>query len=159
MNVNVASSESLEDESSKKSFYIGKKILPDHLFYPIFMTTDRIRLFLSDQNERIFVQIDYGIKRLETAKELLSQDKKTLALTTLSKGHRYLVDATEEYLLENKNQIVLDYLKQALLRQKNEFLQIKDQFTDNQRVTIDKILIENQIYQDKLDSTLILQQI
>jgi len=85
----------LELHREEKTFYFDRTILPDNVFYPILMAVDRLELELSNDEEKVVLQMDYAVKRLEAAKILLQQGKTELALVTLGKAHQYLLSANE----------------------------------------------------------------
>jgi hypothetical protein len=145
-NVNPVSSEGVDRANNNKTFYFSKTILPDNLLYPAFRIIDRVKIITAEKNEKIFLRINYGLKRLETSQILLSQNKNKLALITLSKSHHYLIQATEQYLKQKPNQLILDHLETALFYQRTTFNDIKDQFDDADRAKLDKIIQENEVY-------------
>lgn len=151
INANPVSSEELNCQNEKRTFYLSKNILPDNLLYPLFRVSDRLKLITADKDEKIFLRVSYGLERLQTAQELLSQNKNKLALVTLSKGHHYLIQATEQYLKQKPNQLITNRLETTLLHQRTVFFEIKDEFDDGDRAKIDKIIQENEVYLKKVN--------
>lgn len=151
INANPISSEGLNC-NNKKTFYLSENILPDNIIYPLFRITDRLKLVTAQENDQIFLRIEYGLKRLETGQQLLEQEKKQLAFITFSKGHHYLLQATDQYLKkQEKQELIAKRLEDALLYQRTIFFNIKDNFSDAHRARIDKIIQENEIYLKKIN--------
>ena len=69
--------------ATQRQFYLSTNILPDHLFYPILMTVDRVQLQLTPSPDRLWLQAEYGWRRLDYTYKLLQKGETSLALTTL----------------------------------------------------------------------------
>lgn len=86
------------DKVSKKQFYFGEKVLPDHVLYPILMVIDRGLLAITTGESRIFLRIRLAQDRMVSAQKLLEKDEELLALSTLTKSQKYLILAAQEFL-------------------------------------------------------------
>mgnify|MGYP001224301662 CR=1 FL=1 len=77
----------------QRTFYSDEQILPDHISYPVLMVLDRVRLEVATPIERVYLQTEYANRRLIYAQALLEKGNADLALTTLTKGQKYLLYA------------------------------------------------------------------
>lgn len=78
-----------------RRFYWSKEILPDHTLYPLVMGVDRLRLMQAPAAARPALTISSAQRRLESARALLAKDETLIALDTLVKGQKYLLEALE----------------------------------------------------------------
>jgi hypothetical protein len=138
-----------QHSASESEFYFGK-VDPDHVFYPVLMAVDRVHLETATNNERIFIEIQYSNDRLESALNLLEKEKQDLAVTTLTKGEKYLHQAVSEAHELDSSQSVQERIKKALEYHSRKLKEIKPQLTDANRATIDMIIKENEILADSL---------
>ena len=90
--------DSNEQRVSSKSLYFGKRILPDHIFYPLLMIVDKSLLIVSTGESEVFLRIRLAQDRMITANNLLKKGDEVRALSTLTKSQKYLILATHDYL-------------------------------------------------------------
>lgn len=86
------------DKVSIKRFYIGEKVLPDHVLYPVLMLIDRGLLSLSGGEARVFLRIRLAQDRMISAQKLLEKQAEPLALSTLTKSQKYVILAAQEFI-------------------------------------------------------------
>lgn len=77
----------------QRTLYTDEQILPDHVSYPVLMVLDRVRLEIATPIERVYLQTEYANRRLIYAQALLEKGNADLAVTTLTKGQKYLLYA------------------------------------------------------------------
>lgn len=87
----------------ERQVYFDRKILPDHLFYPVLMIMDKIKLDAADPETKVLLKVDYAEKRLAAAKTLFVQGKNDLAFVTTGKAHQYLLQANREVVTDRKS--------------------------------------------------------
>lgn len=131
----------LELHREEKTFYFDRTILPDNVFYPILMAVDRLELELSNDEEKVVLQMDYAVKRLEAAKILLQQGKTELALVTLGKAHQYLLSANEAVREMEKQGKYLPFAVGLNKQFQTEYEHMSTQVSDIQSNQI-KVMIE-----------------
>ena len=94
-----AASQALSSEQSSpmssRRLYFASNILPDHVLYPVFMSFDRIKLETATPEERLYLSVVYALRRYEHAVELIEKGEPQLAQGTLTKSHKYLLEAAE----------------------------------------------------------------
>ncbi|MBP7740614.1 hypothetical protein KA089_00330 [Candidatus Woesebacteria bacterium] len=83
---------------SEKKFYLGERILPDHVLYPALMVADSLILKSSFGNNRIYVKIRLSQDRLRSSQLLLAKNEEMLALSTMTKSQKYLITAAQDFL-------------------------------------------------------------
>ena len=140
--------------ASHMQLYLADNILPDHLLYPVFMASDRVKLELATPEEKIYLMINYAGRRLFYAKQLIGKDKKDLALTTLTKSQKYLNAAAQmafESDLSNaqKKQIVSEvgsYTK--------EVRSLFDYFDTHDKAVLEGLCNESLIWQEKITESI-----
>ncbi len=100
---------------SERKFYVGERILPDHVLYPLLMVADKIILNVSSGNRKIYVKIRLADDRLYSAIKLLEKNQESLALSTMTKSQKYLITASQDFLgSKTKSEIVRKDLLIAL---------------------------------------------
>lgn len=151
-NSQVLSSSS--EVSTNKEFYLGQTILPDHVAYPVLMAVDRAKLEMASDSERVYTEIEYARRRFEYAQALLDKGDVPLALTTLTKAEKYLIQAahTAFELPNGDNQRL--YALKSLYYYDQKLEEVKPAFTDADRAQIDQLQQEIQALQLQLDSQL-----
>ncbi|MBU0578466.1 hypothetical protein KKE34_03855 [Patescibacteria group bacterium] len=103
---------SLELQASQRQFYLNNTILPDHIIYPFLMVIDKVQLEVTPFPKRLWLQAEYGWRRLDYANQLLEKDNQVLALTALTKSQKYFLNATQETLdAETTNEVKIMMLK------------------------------------------------
>lgn len=98
MAVSLASASRAESKDtspiSTRRLYFNQEILPDHLLYPVAMVGDRARLVVAtDVDERAQLQVLYAERRLDSAHKLIEKGESDLAITTLTKAQKYMLQA------------------------------------------------------------------
>lgn len=91
----------IDEKVSSKKLYFSKRILPDHLFYPLLMIVDRGLLIISSDEAKIFLRIRLAQDRMISSQNLLKKGEEPLALSTLTKSQKYLILAANSYLSNN----------------------------------------------------------
>lgn len=86
------------DKESERKFYVSKRILPDHILYPVLMAIDKGLLMVATGESEIFLRIRLAQDRMLSAQALLQKGEETLALSTLTKSQKYLIIATQQFL-------------------------------------------------------------
>ncbi|MCB9813365.1 MAG: hypothetical protein H6772_03085 [Pseudomonadales bacterium] len=128
---------------SERKFYVGKTILPDHVLYPILMVADRIILQSSFGNRKIYVQMRLADDRLYSSKVLINNDQEELALSTMTKAQKYLINAAQEFLnSDNQQESVKKDLLRSLENNSRELKKCKDNFERVDTSPIESLLVE-----------------
>lgn len=106
---------SYEDTAtSRKRFYIGQTILPDHTAYPLVAAVDQILLLVAPSQKKISLKLTYGQIRMDYAQALMAKDEPSLTHTALTKSQKYLSSAALQVLEDD----FANYdLKQEVARQ------------------------------------------
>ena len=138
--VQIASADNVS--ASQKRLYFNREVLPDHVFYPVLMAIDRSRLEAAHPVEKIYLQIEYANRRLFYAAELLETGKSDLALTTLTKAEKYMLQAAREAQSSETPLEVRQFASKALEVHIRETIAMKNSFSDEQRVVLDPLLVE-----------------
>ncbi len=116
------------EQASNLKFYVGEKILPDHVIYPLVAGADRLILIAAPTQEKIKLQLAYSQIRMDYAQALLLKNELVLATNALTKSQKYISLAALQVLdtgfaNEELRQEVFEQLKvniaqaQALLEQ------------------------------------------
>ncbi|MBT3249587.1 MAG: hypothetical protein HN846_02930 [Candidatus Pacebacteria bacterium] len=101
-----------ESQASHRQFYLNNTILPDHVAYPLLMIVDKAQLEMTPFPKRLWLQAEYGWRRLDYAHQFLDQDNSVFALTALTKSQKYFLNATQETLdTDTTNEVKLMMLK------------------------------------------------
>ena len=135
-----ASKAALADTYLVKSrrFYVQREILPDHSLYPLLMAADKFRLSVADRDRRVYLLAAYANRRLFYAQQLLKKEELALAVTTLTKAEKYLLQALNELqsmrLRDGHQQqyyqlafFVLDSVDQHLTAINNDFVELSEE--------------------------------
>ncbi len=122
---------------SDRRLYFDRDILPDHLFYPVLMFTDQVRLTLTQPPAKPLLQLEYAQTRLAAAKTLFVQGKTPLAFTTASKAHQYLLQANHAHSNSDSHQqqFLFDTVNQEFI---DEYQNLKQYLPDSQVTTLDQ---------------------
>ena len=140
-------------------FYVAREILPDHSFYPLLMTIDRIRLELAESEKRIYLLVAYGNRRLFYTKKLLDKSSQSLAFTTLSKSGKYLNQALEETAAllvtaplskRQDYQALAFFVLENFEDHRNFMFECRDRFSNEEKVLLEKLISENSHSAEKL---------
>lgn len=129
---------------SERKFYVGERILPDHVFYPLLMIADKIILNVSTGNRRIYVKIRLADDRLNSALILLEKNQESLALSTMTKSQKYLITAAQDFLSsKNQSDSVRKDLLIALNENRAELEKRQQEFKNIDASPISDLLIES----------------
>lgn len=138
--------------TSNKQFYLSQNILPDHVAYPVLMAVDRLKLETAGSSERIYLQVDYAQRRFESTKELVDRHNSSLALTTLTKSQKYLLNAAIEALEPEVSHSLKVYVVKSLNYYEKAIGELRASFTDSEREVIDQLLEEIRLLRDQLQA-------
>lgn len=146
----MAFARSDDDRLNKSSvIYFDRPMLPDHLFYPLLMVGDQLELAFANQENKLFLQMDYAIRRLEAAHSLLALGKTHLAFITLGKAHQYLLQVNEQLLTHAvfaKHQHLGKNLSNFFLA---DYEGLRPQLTDSQQANLENMRQELLCYLNK----------
>jgi len=73
--------------------YVSDVILPDNALYLPVMARDRVRLFFTPDREQVFLKLEYAHTRYKAAQALAIKGQGPLAITTMTKSQKYLLQA------------------------------------------------------------------
>ncbi len=156
LSLSLASQVSSHEASrlTARELYWGEEMLPDHLLYSGLMLMDRIQLQQAEPTEQMYMQVVYAGRRLIYAQELLKKDKPALALTTLTKSQKYLLQAGKTALESpySDNAELVTYLLKATTFHLREVEKMESQFTDQEfsavtALTEELELVYHQLYE------------
>lgn len=117
---------------------------PDHPLYPVRMAHDQLRLRLATADARPLLRLEFATDRLHSAKRLLARQRQSLALTTLTKSTKYVLAASGDALRSSphSSSLVREKMSEAISVQINELTALKQSFSDEQKSTIDSLILE-----------------
>jgi hypothetical protein len=145
---------SLKLEASNRQFYLNNTILPDHVVYPLLMVVDKVQLKITPFPERLWLQAEYGWRRLDYAHQLLEKEKYDLALTALTKSQKYFLNATQEVLTTETN----DEVRLMMLKHFTAYLWeasvVADNFDGAQKAVADQLIGECEVVKLRLSQSL-----
>jgi hypothetical protein len=135
-----------------RELYWGEEILPDHLLYPGLMLMDRVQLQQAEPTEQMYMQVVYAGRRLVYAQELLKKGKPTIALSTLTKSQKYLLQAGNTALTSphTENAELLAYLLKAITFHLRELEKIKPSFAESEFGSVSALAVELELVQQQL---------
>ncbi|MDO5561630.1 MAG: DUF5667 domain-containing protein [bacterium] len=133
----------------ERKLYFDRKILPDHLFYPVLMAIDRLELEMSNSEEQTLLRMDYAGKRLEAAKALFEQDKNELAFITLGKAHQYLLQANNDILEQSQEARYGVFVKKLNQQFILDYQELAPYLSDAQKATVDGMIQELEVFNPK----------
>jgi hypothetical protein len=142
--VSLVQSSGTPTEATQRQLYFSNEVLPDNIAYPFLMVADRVRLESSSAQERVFMQVEYGFRRLDAAKKLLEKDKDDLAVSTFTKSAKYFQQAGLEAQQFDAPQSVRNHVIKALEYFDKDARALLPQIPEQDRSTIEKLLQENQ---------------
>lgn len=146
---------STPSETSKKQFYVNQTVLPDHVAYPVLMAVDRVKLELNNDQERVYTQIDYAHRRFDYAQALMEKNNLSLALTTITKAEKYLIQAAHDALrLGEDGRHQQQYVYKTLVYYDARLEELKPIFPDGDRDIIDQLQQEIKALKLQLESIL-----
>lgn len=85
-------------DATQHQFYFSHTILPDHIAYPLLMVTDKIQLEMTSSPKKLWLEVEYGWRRLDYARKLLEKNKHVLALTAFTKSQKYFLNTAQEVI-------------------------------------------------------------
>lgn len=132
-----------EIESSRKQFYIGQELKPDHVLYPVKVAKEKASLFMLSPEERVEKKIEYASQRMDFAKELLEKGEYQLAVATMIKSQQYLFEAAEYLQSANFSHSSCSHLMDSLEEDRQMIENMEDAFPENFSLQIEQ-LQENQ---------------
>lgn len=136
---------------SARELYWGEEILPDHVLYPAMMAIDRFQIEKAEPTERIYMEIVYAGRRLVYGQELLKKDKSDLAVTTLTKSQKYLLQAGKETLAHHtQNRELVAYVLKAYTFHQRELERVRPQISDPEFSPLVPLLEESAFVFDQL---------
>ncbi len=136
--------------ASQKRFYMGEAILPDHVLYPLVAAADRALLWITPAQQKAALQIAYGRIRLDYAKALLMKDELGMAQAALTKSQKYHSLAAEKVCQLEYNEVLIEFIIQALKENLMEVEAIIPQLAPQQRSLPEQLQDHNQALLQKL---------
>lgn len=133
--------------------YLSNQILPDNLLYLPLMLRDRLVLNFTPYHQQVFTKLEYSEERSRSAHQLLENGQEALAVTTMSKSQKYLLQAvyqmrssSDQYTLEEKRQIraALDH---SLYRLESFYSRLT-----MEAPALDALQAESQVLLEQIDS-------
>lgn len=140
--------------TNDKQFYLDGDILPDHVLYPLIMVADKIKLESSSPTEQIYLSTTYANLRLDATIQLLHKDSTSLALTTLTKSQKYLLNASQMSLEGEASQKTLNHVLKTVQFHVGKHGQIKESFSESEKSIIDMLDMELEVYMGMLEERL-----
>ena len=141
---------STTDPATARTLYFGQAILPDHVLYPGLMIADRVKLELSDPEERIYVQVNYASRRLDSTRALLERDNIPRATDTLTKSQKYVITAAHEALQPGISPEIRSYVLKALEYHDHQVEQLLPAFEGSNQQAITQLRQESKSLQERL---------
>jgi hypothetical protein len=147
-------SSSSSSNVSERKFYVGEKILPDHVFYPLLMVADKMILKTSFGERRIHVKIRLADDRLYSAKMLIEKGHEDLALSTITKSQKYLITAAQDFLnSEEQSESVREEILSALENNFRELRSCRHDFNSIDTTPIGDLLVESKVLIEKIKNS------
>lgn len=141
-------------QASHRQFYLGSTILPDHIAYPLLMMVDRAQLKITPFPKNLWLQAEYGWRRLNYADQFLDKNQPTLALTAFTKSQKYFLNATQETL----DVAASDEIKLMMLKHFTAYLweakNIADKFEGADKAVADHLIQECEVLKLRLSQSL-----
>lgn len=131
--------------SESRELYFNKEILPDHMLYPALMAADRIKLETATNNDRIFLELQYSNSRLEMSQQLLKENKKELAASTLTKSLKYLEQAALDAQKDHSPDSVKTLIIRAIDYNNKEVAKMISELPETDKSSIQQLLDENTV--------------
>ncbi len=140
---------------SGNKIYFGRKILPDHLLYPVLMVHDRLIFVSATKNQQALLRLSYANDRFESAEELLKQEQLDLAITTLTKSQKYLMLSGLDVL----NNVVTDQdiIQKVLCAIDHSIYRLQmfqSQYQGTESIVISNLIEETKVLQQQLEEKL-----
>jgi len=141
-------------QASHRHFYLSNTILPDHVAYPLLMMVDKIQLEITPFPDRLWLQAEYGWRRLDYVHQFLDKDNHALALTAFTKSQKYFLNATQETLDANTT----DEVKLMMLKHFTAYLweaeAIVDSFEGADKAVVEHLIKECDVLKLRLSQSL-----
>jgi hypothetical protein len=137
-------------ESSQKQFYLSQNILPDHVAYPVLMALDKAKLMTASEDKQFYLEIEYAHRRLAYSQQLLDRQNPMLALTTLTKAQKYLIQAGHSALETDASSETKKQMLQEIATFNQQVIGLKTAFTDVDSAVVDQHNKEIFIIQEQL---------
>lgn len=122
----------------------SSEILPGQIWYPAVVASQKIQLYLMDEQARCQQRVQLATERWQSARTLVEMGYTDLAVSTFLKAHQYLAEATQHI----QNSSVEDPLRVEIIEKlhayRKEVETTKDKFADHQKVLLDQTLAENE---------------
>lgn len=137
-----------------RKIYFSKTILPDHVFYPIVMVSDRMKLETSTYEEQLVLRVEYAERRYQYAEKLLEKDQPELALTTISKAQKYLFAAGNGVLADPSrvSPTTLQLVRDGYATSQTRLANLRQNEFANNTKLIDELTQETEIIYEKLNT-------
>lgn len=143
-----------EIESSRKQFYIGQELKPDHVLYPVKVVKEKAILFTLSPEDRIEKKIDYSRQRISFAKDLFEKGEYQLALATLIKSQQYLFEIAEYLESSNLSHQLCPELINSLEEDQQLVSEMSEEFPENFSSQLKQLQENQQAVISKLETLL-----
>lgn len=138
----------MDTHQRERVLYFDRKILPDHLFYPVLAAIDRMELEISNDEEKIVLKMEYAGKRLESAKALMDEGKVELGYVTLGKAHQYLLQANNDILQQQQERKYLNFVQDLNRKFMGEYVDLGLMLNDAQQNNLQMMAAELKVFQE-----------
>lgn len=137
-----------------RKIYFSKTILPDNIFYPFMMISDRIKLATAGNEQKVLLQVEYAQRRSGYAVQLLEKKQPVLALTTMTKSQKYLFTAGNQVLADPGafSTETVETVAQTMAQSLPSLAKFKQNYTGTDAQTIDDLSRETEIIYQKLST-------
>lgn len=143
-----------QPKTNDKEFYLNGDILPDHVLYPAVMAADKFKLETAHPDQKLTLYVTFANLRLDSAEKLLHKEAQPLAISTLTKSQKYLLQAAQATIDQQPAQPTTIFVYKTLLYHLNRHQQLKSYFTDAEKNVIDQLDQEIMVFVDSLKRTL-----
>lgn len=143
-----------QPRNNDREFYLNGDILPDHVLYPAVMVADRFKLETAPQDKKLTIYITYANLRLDSAEKLINKDNQPLAISTLTKSQKYLLQAAQATLEQKPATSTTLFVYRTLLYHLNRHQQLKNRLTDSEKNIIDRLDLEIAVFVEDLKGNL-----
>lgn len=148
------SSESMSSPTpSSFQHRLGGEIMPGHVMYPLTVVADHTELLFESESEKMVSMVRLSQERLEMAEGLFALKQHSTAILTLTKGQRYLLTVIEQ-LPQLEDPVLRSALTSNTLKTletyQTTFHTHKFDVSDAERVSLDELLEENRVLQEKI---------
>lgn len=137
-----------------RKVYFSRTILPDNIFYPLMMISDKVKLETAGFEEQILLKLEYSQRRYGYATQLLDKDQSMLALTTLTKSQKYLFAAGNEVIADPTKISPETTLavREAFAQSLKQLPEFKQNYKGDDAQIIDELAQETDIFYKKLSN-------